>query len=257
MAETPLLTVTIKNKAPVELIALADSLDALGKQYISFASSSGVDPFPGNVRLYIEELRTGSIVAVLKDIVDQASFVHEHRDLLAAFAGNFNDLMMFFAGLMPSKADDVSRVDASNIARIVEPVARDGGSQLFVQVTGDNNTVIVNNVYTSERARAAQEGVRRFLGPPIPSQGYFEHELLFLHQVRGQVRAKAGDFGIIEKFSDKPVKLVFTSDDAKRAILDSEFPFKKLFIVSGQISTAGGAPALYKIYNVHDVIDRP
>lgn len=257
MTDAPLLTVTIKNKAPVELIALADSLDALGKQYISFAASSGLDPDPGNIRLYIQELKTGSIIAVLKDIADQASFLHDHKELLAAFAGNLNDLMLYFAGLLPDTSSEITRVEATNVARIVEPVARDGGSQLFVQVTGDNNTLIVNNIYSSERARAAQEGVRRFLGPELPSQGFFDHELLTLHQVRDQVRAKAGDKGVIEKFSGRPIKLIFTSEEAKRAVLDCVLPFKKAFIVSGQLSTVGGQPALYKIFTVHDVIDRP
>jgi hypothetical protein len=95
MPDIPLLTVTIKNKNPVELITLADSLDALGKQYIAFAASSGFDPDPGNVRLYIDELKTGSIIAVLKDIADQASFLKDRHELLAAFAGNLDDLMRF------------------------------------------------------------------------------------------------------------------------------------------------------------------
>lgn len=258
MAETPLLTITLKNSAPVELITLADSLDALGKQYISFAAATGFEPVPGNIRLYIDELKTGSIVAVLKEIADQAAFWQDHQAVLAAFAGNLNDLILFFAGLKPTKdTTDITRIDAENIARITEPVAKDGGAQLIIQVTGSNNTILIQNNYTSERARAAQEGVRRFLGPALPSQGIFENELLFLHQVRDEVRAKAGDKGIIEKFSQKAVKLIFTSDESKRLVLEEPLPFKKAFLVSGQISTVRGEPAVYKIYTVHAVIDRP
>lgn len=252
------LTLTFKNQSPVELLDLTASLDALGRHYIDFVHSQGYDQSPENVRLYIDELRSGSIVAVLKDIADQASFIYDHRDVLGAFLANFDDLVRIFVGISPLKGGEtVSRQSAERVAQILEPVAKDGSSQLFLQVTGNNNTIILGNEYSSERARAAQEGVRRFLGPPIPSQGFFENELLFLHQVRDEVRAKSGDRGVIERFSSKPVKLVITSEEAKRTILERPYPFKVAFLVDGQVSTVRGEPALYKIYAVREVIDRP
>jgi hypothetical protein len=250
------LTVKYDNKSPVELLALAGALDALGKQYIGYVQSQGFAEDPDNVRLYVDELRTGSIIAVLKDIADQVSFVYHHREMLGGFVTQFNDLIQFFVGVTPSREIQPTRQEAERVAQIMEPVAKEGGSQLFIQVTGNNNTIIMGHSYTSERARATQEGVRRYLGPSLPTQGYFDRELLFLHQVRGEVRARAGDFGVIEKFSPKPVKLLFTTEDAKRIVLDCAHPFGMAFVVSGQISTIRGEPSMYKIFTVHDFFEK-
>src|SRR5205823_5953351 len=103
------------------------------------------------------------------------------------------------------------------------------GAQLFIQITGNDNQTIINNYYSSERSRAAQDGVRRFLGPEMPATGHFDHELLYLQQVRDAVPSRAGDRGIIEKFSPKPTKLIFMTEDAKRTVLERPFPFKHLF----------------------------
>jgi hypothetical protein len=115
----------------------------------------------------------------------------------------------------------------------------------------------VNIVINSEQANAVQNGVRRFIGPQPKIQGTFEREVLYLHQVRDDPKSKAGDRGIIERFSPKPVKLHIMTAEAKAAILDEPYPFKKAYVVDGQVSTVEGDPALYKIYIVHDVLDRP
>jgi hypothetical protein len=54
-----------------------------------------------------------------------------------------------------------------------------------------------------------------YLDPSLPSQGRFEREILYLDQIRGDTRAKAGDRGIIERFYPKPVKLQFATPEGQ------------------------------------------
>ena len=250
-----LLRLEIRNTSPIDLIDLAGSFDALGRQYSEYVNEQGFGETT-KARLFVHEMRSGSVIAILRDVLDQASFIYDHRDVLAGFAGDLNNIIHFFAGLPLAMPVEPTRQQADRVAQILEPVAKDGGAQLILQVTGPGSSVVVNNIYSSERARAAQEGIRRHFGPPIPTQGYFQDEVMYLHQVKGDVHARTGDRGIIERFSEKPAKLLFMNDVAKAKVLDRPYPFRAAFVVDGQVSTARGEPVQYKIFNVSDVLDR-
>lgn len=119
MPDDPILRVELKNKRPVELTDLTMSLMALGQSYEDFVTEHGFDTSPGNVRLYIKELRTGSIIAELQSMLDQASFVVEHKELFAAFLANFNDLVTFFLLDRQSRPEwKPSRRDAERVAQV-------------------------------------------------------------------------------------------------------------------------------------------
>jgi hypothetical protein len=72
----PMLTVEYHPSRPVELLDLTASLHALGWQYKDFIEESGYDP-EGDVRLYIKELRSSSIIAELSN--DSATSVLHSR----------------------------------------------------------------------------------------------------------------------------------------------------------------------------------
>ena len=249
------LRVELKNQRPVELLDLTLSLHALGRQDQEFVHSRGFDPKAKNVRLYIRELKSGSIIADLQQIADQASFVLQHAETYAAFVANFNDLVSFFLESRALKDGGVSKREAERVSQFLEPVAKDGGSQLFLTVQGD---AAVHVHLNSEQANAIQNNVRRFIGPQPEPSGHFQGEALYLYQLRGDASSRAGDRGVIEAFSSKPVKLHLMSDDVKAAIIDAQTnPFHMVYVVDGQVSTVNGEPALYKIYAVHDAFDRP
>lgn len=259
MAEEATLTIRFENKRPVDLLDLASSLQSFAARYTDFARDQGYDPIEGNVRLFIKELRTGSIIAELSTLAEQASFVLEHKDVLAGFVSHVNELAQFFLRFVPGLKAPVTRKEAEQLSRFVEPVAKDAGSQLFLTV-GPQSQVTINQFHiNSEQANAIQNGIRRFAGrASLPDNGFFRNELLYIHQARDALHSRTGDLGVIERFSDRPVKLRFLSEDAKRRIIDHpENPFKFAFLVDGRVSTVEGKPALYEIFAVHDVIERP
>src|SRR5262245_56411091 len=253
------LTVRLDTQRYVELPDLGRSFRALGKQYQEFVVAQGYDHLPGNAQLFITHLETGSVIATLQTMLDQASFVLEHLDVMGGFITNLNDLINYF--LQQDKAPPtqvITRADAERVSDILEPVAKDSGSQLNIVVTGNTGQVVVSPIIiNSEKANAVQNGVRRFLGPSIPLQGQFEHEVMYLQQMRGDAKSKAGDRGVIEKFSIKPVKLHFMTPEVKASVLDQhQNPFKMAYVIDGQVSTVKGEPALYKISTVHEAIER-
>jgi hypothetical protein len=254
------LTVRIDNTRPVEVADLGQSLQALGKQYEEFVVSHGFDHRPANARLFVAHLETGSIIVTLQTLLDQASFVLKHVDVLAGFVANLNEIINYLLqqDRVP-KPERITRDDAERISTILEPVAKDSGSQVTFAISGNTAPITVNNVIVnSEKANAVQNGARRFLGPSIPMHGNFEREVMYLQQMRGDSKSTVGDRGVIEKFSPKPIKLHFMTPAVKASILDQpENPFKMAYIIDGQVSTVEGKPALYKIDAVHEAIERP
>lgn len=254
------LSVRLKNSRPVDVTDFGRSLQALGREFEEFVVQRGYEPPPVNARLYVTRVESGSIIVTLQTLLDQGSFLLQHLDVLAGFVTNINEIINFI--LQQDKATKSAAVTIGSVERIstiVEPVAKDSGSNLTITVTGNTSPVTVNAVFVnSEKANAIQNGARRFLGASLPSSGHFEKELLHLHQMRGDLKAKTGDRGIIEKFSSKPVKLHFMTPNVKACIVDqSENPFKMAYLVDGEVSTVNGEPGLYKIYTVHDAIDKP
>lgn len=104
VADGATLTVTLKNQRPVELVDLTTSFLALGQAYEDFVYTRGFDPVAGNVRLYIRELKSGSIVAELASMAEQASFIIDNLDVFAGFVTQIDEITKFFVGASNDKA---------------------------------------------------------------------------------------------------------------------------------------------------------
>lgn len=247
------------NGRPVELSDLGESFRALGRQYEEYVTRHGYDHQPGNAKLYISEVRSGSIIVILKNLLEQGSMVLKDFDVLAGFITNLYDLIDYFRTPKPQPPTEITKDDASRLSRIVEPVAKDASGTVSFTFVGSSGPISITNIIiNNETANAIQNNVRRFLGPTAPEPGAFQHEVLYLHQMRGDPMSNVGDRGVIERFSTKPVKLHFMTPEAKAAVLDRPYPFKVAHVVDGQVSTVKGEPALYKVTNVHETIgDEP
>jgi hypothetical protein len=250
------LRITLKNTKPIELIDVGKSFESFGEMYETFVFAHGYEKAENNAKLYLVGVRSGSIIADLKGYLDQASFILDHFEVLAGFVANINELIEFFRVQRPLNSESVpTRAEAERIAKFVEPIAKDGGAQLNINVQGDAKINVTQITVTSERANAIQNNVRRFLGPPIPENGSFENEVLYLEQIRRSTKTSVGDRGVIETFSSRPVRLLFMTEEVKAAIMEKpQNPFRMSYVVDGIVSTARGEPALYKIAKVHEAI---
>lgn len=248
------LTVEIKNSRPVELVDLTVSLAALGESFRDYANARG-DPIPDNIRLYVHQLRTGSIIAEMKALAEQAQWVLDNAALLAGFYTNLSDVIAFFLG-NPKEQTEPTRQQAMQVSSIVEPIAKDNASQMNIIFNGP--VTLIPIVLNSLQSNAIQNSVSRYVGPKLPVTGVRPDELMTLEQVKNSAKTTTGDRGIIEAISDRPVKLQFLSDEAKRKVLDlHENPFQCVFLVDVEVRTVGGRPALYRVLEVKDVFPKP
>ena len=250
----PVLRIRLRNQRPVELSDFSIAMLSIAQHYENYALVSFGEA-DAQTSLYISKLRNGSIIAELAAISEQVSFIIEHRDIIAGFYNNVVDLANFFLRYQKTKISEGPSVgEAKRIANIFEPVAKDGGSNLTIQIVGN---VSIQQTFNSADANTIQNNIRRYTSKELPASHHFHAEPLTLFQVRGDATTHAGDRGVIQKFSEKPVRLYFMSEDAKRAILDHpENPFQMIFIVDGEVGYSGDAPVIYKIHKVIEAFDK-
>lgn len=247
------LTLKINNTKPIDLASLSASFTAFAEEFKDFTKNETGVPAPENMRLYVKEIRSGSIIADLIAATDQANWLLKHVDVLAAFVGNINDVANYFLGLPSDLKEKPTIKQAKNIAKIVEPVAMDSGSQMNI-VVSDGGTVNIIHNYNTIEANAIQNSVNKFIGSQIPTSQMLSDQLLALEQVKNDI-SKTGDKGVIESVSDRPIKLHFMSEKTKQAILEIEDnPFHCFFLVDVEVLSHSGKPRVYKIYSVKDVI---
>tara|TARA_R100001086_G_C11815987_1_gene252857 strand:- start:491 stop:1279 length:789 start_codon:yes stop_codon:yes gene_type:complete len=252
------LTIEIKNQKPLDLLDLTDSLMAVAEAFRDYATQETGDPLPDNMRLHVRELRSGSVFADLIAMTDQAQWILEHGEVLAGFVGNLNEVMNFFMGRSSTPETAPTRREASQAIRIAEPIAKDTGSQLNIQVA-EGGVVNLSQVIhmTTPDANAAQNGARRYLGPAKPASYIATDQLLTLEQVKNSAKSKTGDRGIIETIGSHAVKLQFLSEDAKRKVLElEENPLQSVFIVDVEVRSVEGKAMLYRIVDVKDSIPK-
>ncbi|MBY3233174.1 hypothetical protein [Rhizobium laguerreae] len=252
------LRIEFNNTKPIELFDLTLSFTALAESFKDFANRAG-DPRPDNLRLYVKEIRSGSVIADLIAIAEQSQWLLEHAEVFGGFVANTNDLVNYFLGNNSKPKEEPSQRQAKQIAQIVEPVAKDFGSQMNMNVMEGGIVHIHHHQHftiNSMEANAIQNGVTRFLGPQLPASKMMPDQLLVLEQVKNDATSKTGDRGIIEAISSKPVKLQFSSEQAKRAILGVHHnPFECVFQVNVEVRSTGGRPAIYRILDVTEIIE--
>lgn len=250
------LAIKLENKKPVDLLDLTTSFAALAESFREYANEHTGEPLPDNVRLYVQEMTSGSIIAKLTALADQASWTLKHAEVLAGFVTNLNDVVGYFLDRPGAKAEPSKR-EAEQVSQILEPVAKDGGSQIIIQAM-PGSTVTVNQFQVgSLEANAIQNRVRQFVGPALPASEVRTDELLVLEQVKNAAGTKTGDRGIIERIWPRAVKLLFANEDGKKQVLNLDGnPFQHVFLVDVDVRAVDGKPQLYRVINVKEVMPR-
>lgn len=248
------LTIEIKNKRPIELGDFTSSLLSLANEFKRKLELENPEIAVADVRLYIKEVRSGSIVADLVALAPQALQLVSYSNAVVSFYKHIKGAYDYLSGASENKPD-LDRASYENLARIVEPIAKDSGSQLNIGAL--HGPLYYFNV-GSQEANAIQNRVRKEIEALAePSKGLREKVLLYWYQARGDAKSKTGDKAIIESISVAPVKTICVTDAIKlQMILDEENPFKEAYIVDVMVETIRGKPSLYKILSLHDKFER-
>lgn len=242
-------TIEIKNSKPIELTDLTQSLLGIADEFVRHIELRDPEAAAADVKLYVKEIRSGSIIADIVAISPQLLQGISYSTSVITFSKYLKGAYDYLCG----KSDDSPEIDKAsyqNLSKILEPIAKDSGSQLNLGTVNGNVFITLN----STDANAAQNAARRLVRDlQEPSNKLHEKVLLYWYQARADATSTAGDKGIIESISTRPVKVICATDTIKlQMILNEENPFKGAFVVDVMVETIKNKPALYKILNLHE-----
>ncbi|WP_147405468.1 hypothetical protein [Cereibacter sphaeroides] len=151
-----------------------------------------------------------------------------------------------------------------NLGDAVQSIVKDSSGQLNVRARYRNGEILQELVISRDEARTIAENAAA-QRKEIEDKGSspLKKVLMRLHQSSVEdlkVGKRTSEKGIVERIDMVPRTLVYVSDLAgqriKEEILKSEGnPFQKGFIVDLDVETVAGKPRLYRILEVHEIVD--
>ncbi len=251
------LEIRINNEKPVVLTDLTLSLLGVAHQFERFIENETTEQYKAGTELYIKEVRSGSIVV---DLVAQAlplaPLLWEGGTLLE-WANHAKSVIEWLTGKVSKPPIDLAKQDLKQWHQIVEPIAKDHGSQMNFSVS-DGGKVINQFVINSEQANVAQnEILRQIESLDEPDLYVHKKRVMIWYQTKFDSTSATGDKAIIESISNTPTKVVFENDAVKKSILagDDRFhrPWHELaYIVDVRVQTVRGKPKVYSIINFYE-----
>lgn len=256
------LEITINNERPVTLADMTMSLFAFSEQFHRFIETeSNVDQRIGS-ELYIKEVRSGSIVVEL--IVQAAPILPLvwHGGTLLEWFNQTQGIIEWMLGKVNNPPRELTKHDLKQWHSILEPVAKDRGSQMNINVCGDN-TVIQHLTVTSDEANVVQNQAIRMIESMETADGHVQRmKVMHWRQSKFDLESKTGDLAVIESISKKAIKVVLENNAVKAAMLAGDHRFNKqwhelAYLVDVDVQTIEGKPKVYTIlkYYPEDAFD--
>lgn len=250
------LRVGYSHHEPIALKDLTGSLNSFAAEYRIAQKRVATKFEDDKTELYVTKIREGSIIAELTPYVTPGvaagMALIENANAVGDFCNHLKTGFDFFLGHIRTwKTGD--KKSAENIAKIVAPVAREIGSQInfsgSAPIEGNIFNITINHGGAKEVQRKAKSYIQELDAPGTKS---FESVRLHWYQARNDLLSRAGDKAIASDLSEKPVKVLFSTDAIKTRMLNEEKnPFLMYYIVDVTVDFKGRNPKLYLITKVH------
>lgn len=251
------LEVTINNVRPVGLTDLTLALLSVGQQFERFIENETTEQHGLGAELFVKDVRSGSIVI---DLVAQALPVVPLLWVggsLSEWLTYAKDVVLWLNGKLKDRPKDLTKQDLKQWNQILEPVAKDAGSQMtFGHIEG--GVTIQQFIISSEQANAAQNAIKRELAAlEEPHDDTRRKRVMVWYQTRFDEDSPSGNKAVIESISKTPVKVIFENNAVKKAMLSGDPRFQKswhelAYIVDVSVQTINGVAKVYTILNYYD-----
>lgn len=252
------LTICIENKRPIELLDFTESFESLGNQYYKFLLESQNFKLTNDTKLYIKEVKTGSIITVLSDLTPYVLPFVENANSVIEFTKFLKRGFEYFLGRSEEKPKEFDLKDCNNFKNIIRPIAKDNGSN--VVFIGDVNiqNLTIEMKFDSVEANAIQNGIEKEKKVLKESQKNIQGDVLFYwDSAKYDDSSKAVDRGFVDSISQASLRVTFDDITVKKRMLDmQDNPFHFLFFVDIEVMTVQNIPAIYKIVALNQIIPK-
>ena len=245
----------LENKKPIELIDLTKSLISVSNQFAEYASKDGNSKEQREAKLYIKEIKSGSVIVELIEYatIGMIPFI-ENINTIIGFADNLKKVIRYYLNNDGEKPVNTIN-DLKDISTIINPVAKDNGSQMIIQTVINGNVEYIINLNSND-ANAVQNKIKQEITDLKIEEvlkDTYERVALRLFQARSNIKSNTGNKGIIEELDGKPLNIIFDNDETKELILQAEInPLKSIFIVDAMIINGDKKHTVYKILRLHE-----
>ena len=251
------LEITIHNTKPVVLTDLTMALLGVGQQFERFIENETNEQHAASSELFIKDVRSGSIIVELvAQAIPVVPLLWQGGSLLE-WVNHTKSVIEWLNGRLANPPKDLTKQDLKQWANILEPVAKDHGSQMNFTVS--NGGQVINQIFiSSEQANAAQSQIKREIGKlEEPDDHTQRKRVMEWYQSKFDSFSSTGDKAVIESISKVPVKVIFENNAVKKAMLAGDARYSKqwhelAYIVDIKVQTVQGVPKVYTIINYHD-----
>ena len=175
---------------------------------------------------------------------------------IVTFAKNLRDGLNYLVG-RAAKPGDLPTSELKDLAKIVEPAAKDGRGNMSITAT-EGATVQVSVSFNSLEANAIQNRAEREIeARREPVQKSYNRVLMYWHQASKRPGSQS-DKVVIEKITERPLKVIFNDEDAEikhKMLSGKDNPFNIGFLVDVDLITKQGRPVAYQIIHLYEVLD--
>lgn len=248
------LEVVIKNTRPIALTDLTMALLAVGQQYEDFVENE----IPADLQVFstllVKEVRTGSIIfeLIAQGVIPAVPLLWSQTSSLVEWCRLAEHLMQWLTGKTNLPPKTITKNDLKQWNNIVEPVAKDNGSQMNFNVN-DGGTVINQFIVSSIDANVMQNRIRKEIGEiEEPMDVIHKRKVMTWFQARFDPDSQIGNKALIESISSKPLRVVFENNAIKDAMFAQgtqfRMPWQELaYLVDVQVQTIEGRPRVATI----------
>ncbi|MDO5705473.1 MAG: hypothetical protein Q4G49_10445 [Paracoccus sp. (in: a-proteobacteria)] len=257
------IEIFIKNSEPIDLLDFTASLTGIAREHEAQVRASTPQVSVDETRLLIVDVRKGSIILELLPVLAPFVSTAEVTNTAVAFVENMRAAVTQLS--QPGgRIQNATTTQLKNLNDTVRLVADDAKGELSIAARYKSGDVIQEIVIDKKDAQVIEANVTA-QRKEIEAKGSAQYErvLMRLHQSSAdglKLDKRTSEKGIVERIDITPRTLIYASDRAgeriKNEILNGDGnPFQKGFIVDLDVETVGGKPRVYRILDVHEVID--
>lgn len=246
------LEIKINNKNPVGLEDLSLSLLAFNHQFQKFVESETNRETDIGSELLIKEVRSGSIIVELISHAAPIVPLFWEGGSLAQWSKVAEGICGWLLGKAEKPPKELTKQDLQEWNKFVEPVAKDNGSQMNINVS-DNGKVIQQFIINSTEANAMQNRIGNLISDmDTPEGNIHTRKVMYWYQTKFDPSSDTGNRAIIDDLSKSALKVIFENNAVKDEMLHAEPKFGKpwhelAYVVDVEVETVRGTPKMYKV----------
>lgn len=263
MGETEsFLTITLDLSDPVEIHDFAAFFAGMGSQFDDWLARTHPD-LKGTARLYVREVRHGSIIA---DLIPQLDIigVMDKVMIVTGFAALFSKRVRAF--ISGGRVGGATKSDLKHVADTIKAVAHDKSGTMRVERMSYREGVLSRELeveFDTSEARAALRSIED-QKLALDKHTFADRERVLMVFTRSDVGSasvgkRSGELVEIADIQESPLPLIYGSELAEQRIKDEirdhDSIYHKGFVVDVNITQHNGRNVAYSVTNVHQVID--